>query len=64
MPAKDVATARGDRGVDLVENPYQAGTYQFTFSTKRGLFASSLPIINYVIELRPDAWVSLALAAR
>lgn len=53
VPAKDVATARADRGVDLIENPYQAGTYQFTFSTKRGPFASSLPLrraVQYAIN--------------
>jgi peptide/nickel transport system substrate-binding protein len=40
IAAKDVTNARNDAGIDLIENKYQVGARQFTFSTKKGVLAS------------------------
>ncbi len=41
LAAKDVDAVRRDPEIELVENPYQVGAYQFTFSAKRGPFSES-----------------------
>lgn len=44
IQAKDVPTGLKDTGIDMVENPYQVGAYQFTFSTRSGPFADNLSL--------------------
>ncbi len=53
VAAKDVRAAQADSGIQLVENSYQVGAYQFAFSTKRGPFASNLALrqaVHYAIN--------------
>ena len=53
LQAKDVPAAQQDAGIDLVENPYQASTYQFNFSTVNGPFVENLKLrqaVQYAID--------------
>jgi len=53
LQAKDVPTAQQDTGIDLVENPYQASTYQFNFSAVNGPFVENLKLrqaVQYAID--------------